>query len=225
MPHALRFHLLSLVSTVCLGGCQKTVAEMPAPVSNVVEMPPEHPWQGIASGDDQRNLDRLSDAWAEALASARRAGFARVIAAEGPLLDPDAAQPQPAPPPGSYMCRVIKLGATGRRAAAFTAFKPFFCHVGVRDDQLSITKQTGSQRPAGYLWEDGRRDRLIFLGSMALGDEDVPLPYGENRTRDMAGVFERVSPFRYRLVIPYPNGASKLDVFELKPAPIQAEEG
>jgi hypothetical protein len=33
----------------------------------------------------------------------------------------------------------------------------------------------------------------------------------------MAGVVERVAPFRYRLVIPWPRGNAKLDVFELIP--------
>ena len=89
--------------------------------------------------------------------------------------------------------------------------------VEVEDDLLTIVKQTGSQRPAGRLWEDDVADRLIFLGTLALADEDEPLAYGENPKRDMAGVFERVGPFRWRLVIPWPQSPSKLDVFELTP--------
>ncbi len=52
---------------------------------------------------------------------------------------------------------------------------------------------------------------------MALGNEDVPLAYGENAARDMAGIFERYGDFRYRLVVPWPRQDSKLDVFELVP--------
>jgi len=33
----------------------------------------------------------------------------------------------------------------------------------------------------------------------------------------MAGVLERIGPFRWRLVIPWPQSTSKLDVFELTP--------
>jgi hypothetical protein len=33
----------------------------------------------------------------------------------------------------------------------------------------------------------------------------------------MAGVFERIGAFRWRLVIPWPQSTSKLDVFELTP--------
>jgi len=82
---------------------------------------------------------------------------------------------------------------------------------------LTIVKQTGSQRPAGRLWEDDDATRLIFLGSLALGNEDQPLAYGDDPRRNMAGVLERIGPFKWRLVIPWPQSTSKLDVFELTP--------
>ena len=37
---------------------------------------------------------------------------------------------------------------------AFTAYKPFFCYVEAEGSRLNITKQTGSQRPAGWLYND-----------------------------------------------------------------------
>ena len=58
-------------------------------------------------------------------------------------------------------------------------------------------------------------------GRPALGDEQAPLAYGEDPKRDMAGVFERIAPFRWRLVIPWPQSTSKLDVFELTPVALQ----
>ena len=67
---------------------------------------------------------------------------------------PRAALPRPAPTPGSYNCRLIKLGKAKAKGPAFESFKPFFCYVEVEDDLLTIVKQTGSQRPAGRLWED-----------------------------------------------------------------------
>ncbi len=99
-----------------------------------------------------------------------RAGSASEIEAEGTLLEPRAALARPAPTPGSYNCRLIKLGKATASAVAFERFKPFFCYVEVEGDLLTIVKQTGSQRPAGRLWEDDRPDRLIFLGSLALGE-------------------------------------------------------
>ncbi len=179
-------------------------------------------WRGVATEADEARLGRLGLAWQEALADARRR-FRRDIEAEGALLDPRGALPRPHPTPGSYNCRLVRLGSTRPSAPAFEKFKPFFCYVEVEDDLLTIVKQTGSERPAGRLWDDDRKDRLIFLGSLALGSEDQPRAYGEDPKRDMAGVLERIGPFRWRLVIPWPQGTSKLDVFELTPVAEQPE--
>ena len=88
------------------------------------------------------------------LAEARARGFRSAIASEGELLKPGGALARPAPTPGSYNCRLIKLGNTTRRGPAFEKFKPFFCYVEVENNLLTIVKQTGSERPAGRLWED-----------------------------------------------------------------------
>jgi hypothetical protein len=63
----------------------------------------------------------------------------------------------------------------------------------------------------------------VFLGSLALGNEDEVLGYGDDRRRDMAGVFERIAPFKWRLVIPWPQDGAKLQVFELTPVADQPE--
>ena len=173
-------------------------------------------WKQVATADDQDRLSRLQAAWESALAEARKTNPGE-IRREGVLLKPDAAMARPGPTPGSYNCRLIKLGKVVPKTRSYESFKPFFCYVEVENDLLTIVKQTGSQRPAGRLWEDDNPARLIFLGSLALGDEDQPLAYGDNPKRNMAGVFERIGPFRWRLVIPWPQGSSKLDVFELTP--------
>ena len=198
----------------------------PQPNPNVVATVTAEPrtktdvWMEIATDADEHRLARLGLAWQEALRDARR-GYRREIEAEGALLQPRAALARPAPTPGSYHCRLVKLGKATASAVAFERFKPFFCYVEVEGDLLTIVKQTGSQRPAGRLWEDNRPDRLIFLGSLALGGEEQPLAYSEDPKRDMAGVFERVGPFKWRLVIPWPQSSSKLDVFELTPVALQ----
>ena len=178
-------------------------------------------WMKIATAADESRIGRLGAAWQEALADTNRR-FADEVRKEGELLEPNAALARPAPTPGSYNCRLIKLGKTGKDPA-FERFKPFFCYVEVEDELLTIVKQTGSQRPAGRLWEDDVPTRLIFLGSLALGNEEQPLAYGDDAKRDMAGVIERIGPFRWRLVIPWPQGDSKLDVFELTPVADQPE--
>jgi hypothetical protein len=179
-------------------------------------------WKAVATQADEDRLARIDAAWQQALTEAGKS-FSAEIRKEGALLKPRAALPRPAPTPGSYNCRLIKLGQAVPKTRAFESFKPFFCYVEVEDQLLTIVKQTGSQRPAGRLWEDDDSDRLIFLGSLALAGEDQPLAYGDDPKRDMAGVFERIGPFRWRLVIPWPQSTSKLDVFELTPVAEQPQ--
>jgi hypothetical protein len=202
---------------VSVSGCvARDRADRPRPVVTVEPQTKADIWQGLATDADKDRIARIGLAWQSALADARRRN-ARDVAAEGPLLEPRSALARPAPTPGSYNCRLVKLGRTNTRVPAFEKFQPFFCYVEVEGELLTIVKQTGSQRPAGRLWEDNQRDRLIFLGSLALGNEEQPLAYSEDPKRDMAGVLERIGPFQWRLVIPWPQDASKLHVFELTP--------
>lgn len=212
---------LALAVTV-LSACASVPKEAePRPVVLVEQAQKSDAWTRIAGADDVDRIRRLDGAWDAALSEARRAGFGETIDGEGPLLQPGAALARPAPTPGSYNCRLVRLGRYTNRSRAFESFKPFFCYVEVEGNLLTIVKQTGSERPAGRLWEDDVPTRMIFLGSVALGNEEQPLAYGDNKARDMAGVLERVAPFRWRLVVPWPRAQSKLDVFELTPVPVQ----
>ena len=186
------------------------------PSVEVGPIPASDAWKQVATAADEDRLGRLDAAWDSALGDAGKVA-AGLIRKEGALLKADAALPRPAPTPGSYNCRLIKLGKATSRGKAYESFKPFFCYVEVEGDLLTIVKQTGSQRPAGRLWDDDDPNRLVFLGSLALAEEDQPLAYGDNPRRDMAGVLQRIGPFRWRLVIPWPQSTSKLDIFELTP--------
>ena len=180
-------------------------------------------WKQVATPSDEERIDRLGLAWQQGLSEAK-ARFARQVSAEGSLLEPRSALSRPQPTPGSYNCRLISIGKTDSKAPAFERFKPFFCYV-LADDEgaLTIVKQTGSRRPAGQLFQDDDPNRMIFLGSLALADEKDPLGYGEDPERDMAGVFERIAPFRWRLVIPWARSGAKLEVFELTPVANQPQ--
>jgi len=213
-----RFPLLIIAATVAVGGCVP-VKEKPRAIVSVGEPVKADLWQGIASAADQQRLANVSGAWAAGLADARKAGFATALRDDAELVKSNAALARPAPTPGSYRCRLVKLGGK----PAFEKFKPFFCYVEVDGNLLTIVKQTGSQRPAGRLWEDDNPTRLIFLGSLALGDEETPLAYGDNPKRNMAGILERTGPFRWRLVIPWPQDGSKLHAYELTPVADQPE--
>ena len=214
---------LTLFMALLLAACTTAGAgEKPRPVITAEPSTKADVWEGIATAADKDRISRLGIAWQEALQEARKTS-AKDIEDEGALLRPRAGLPRPAPTPGSYNCRLIKLGRVSAKGPSFERFKPFFCYVEVEGDLLTIVKQTGSQRPAGRLWEDDRPERLIFLGSLALGEEDQPLAYAEDPKRDMAGVFERIGPFKWRLVIPWPQSNSKLDVFELTPVAQQPQ--
>ena len=65
--------------------------------------------------------------------------------------------------------------------------------------------------------------RSLFGRWLGGGDEKEPLAYGEDQNRNMAGVFERIAPFRWRLVIPWPQSGDALEVFELTPVADQPE--
>jgi hypothetical protein len=215
---------IAAVAALIVGGCQ-TKPKAPPGVTPTVEVGPPakaEAWKQLATEADEARLARLDDAWAAGLDEVKR-NYATQVRNEGVLLKPHAALSRPAPTPGSYNCRLIKLGRATPKTRAYESFKPFFCYVEVEDDLLTIVKQTGSQRPAGRLWEDDDPKRLIFLGSLALGEEDQPMAYGDNPKRDMAGVLERIAPFKWRLVIPWPQSTSKLDVFELTPVARQPQ--
>ena len=220
----LRYSAAPAALLVLLCGCEAVRDKHPgAGVSMIAEPETEAAiWTTVATDADESKLARLGLAWQSALADALPR-YKSQIDGEGVLLEPRAARPRPAPTPGSYNCRMVKLGSARDSEPAFEKFKPFFCYVQVEENLLTIVKQTGSQRPAGRLWDDEREDRLIFLGSLALGNEEQPLAYGEDPKRDMAGVFERIGPFRWRLVIPFPEGGAKLHVFELTPVADQPE--
>ena len=216
--------VMALIGMILLAGCETKPKQPPGvvPVVEVQQPTKSDVWKKVATQADQDRLKRLDSAWQQALTEAGKS-FGAEIKKEGTLLKPKAALDRPDPTPGSYNCRLIKLGQAEPKTKAYESFKPFFCYVEVEGDLLTIVKQTGSQRPAGRLWEDDDPTRMIFLGSLTLGNEEQPLAYGDDPKRDMAGVFERIGPFRWRLVIPWPQSSSKLDVFELTPVAEQPQ--
>lgn len=212
------FLSIALAATATLSGCATQKAGPPVVHASVEVGPPlkSEAWKALATPADLDRLTRAGLAWQEALDDARKTN-AGDIRREGKLLLPRAALPRPDPTPGSYNCRLIKLGKATPKSKPYESFKPFYCYVEVENELLTIVKQTGSQRPAGRLWVDDDATRLVFLGSLALGDQTAPIGYGDDPKRDMAGVLERIGPFKWRLVIPWPQSTSKLDIFELTP--------
>lgn len=217
---ATRMAILALAAAGC--AAKPPILVIPPPA----EAPAADPnnWRDVALAADAERIDRVQDAWREALADVRKTRFVRALAKEGPLLVPDAALPRALPPPGRYQCRVIKLGFAPvgrRRGPGFVVYPPYFCYVEQEGELTTLVKETGTERHAGRLWPDSD-ERLIFLGALAIGSESPPA-YGDDPARDLAGVLDRVAPFRWRLVIPWPRVEtrlpveSRLDVLELIP--------
>lgn len=208
----------SLALTLCIAGLELGVGLTlggcggghPAVIASADR--PEGPaWQDIVTPDDQARLIMLEDIWTKARGAVPPRLRAKV-AAEGPLLDPAAALELPALPPGFYQCRLVRLG--GRQG--FATYKPDFCFVDGNSRGVSLTKQTGTRLPGGWLHPDGKT-RQIFLGTLRAAGAKLPPPYGENPAVDQAGVVERVAPFRWRLVLPTAGQEAMLDVYELVP--------
>jgi hypothetical protein len=211
-----------LASCLMASGCVSPFRKV-APVGTTVtaEVPRNSGWAAVASDADRSRINRTALAWQSGIAQARARGFAAAIRSEGRLLVSGGGLARPAPTPGSYSCRLVTVGRSTGRGPVFERFKPFFCYIDLEGDLFTIVKQTGSQRPAGRLWPDQIPTRLIFLGSLALGNEEEARAYGADPRRDVAGVFERIAPFVWRLVIPFAQDGTTLQVFELTPVPVQ----
>ena len=174
-------------------------------------------WRSIATEDDRTRIRQWRNAWMRGLARAREAGHADELQREGVLLEPDAAVAWQDPPAGNYLCRTIKVGGKEEGMLDFVAYPAFACRVRNENGLMSFAKLTGSQRPLGMFLPDTSR-RMVFLGTLQLGDERRAMQYGHDRERDMAAVVERVGDRRWRVVFPYPHFESIVDVLELVPS-------
>lgn len=198
-----------LASALALGGCghREHVAGAPAPVTD---------WRSVATAADRDRLSQWRTAFVAGLDQARASGHAAELAREGRLLDPDAGRFAAHLAPGDYRCRVIKLGAKSAGSLPFVSYPSFACRIEDEGGIASFRKMTGSQRPVGVILDGGQK--LVFLGTMVLGDENRAIDYGRDAERDMIGAVESLGDGRWRMILPYPHFESLMDVVELVPA-------
>lgn len=206
MKRLLPLLLLPLLLPACAGGGAGPAAAVPAAAG----------WRSITTEHDLDRARKWRTAWVRAVAKARAGGHSAEIDREGVLLEPDVAQRGVAPPAGDYRCRVTKVGGQSEGLLDYVAYPYFDCRISAGAGPMDFVKLTGSQRPVGRLFPDGDR-RMVFLGTLQLGDERGVLRYGHDRQRDMIGLLERIGERRWRLAFPYPAFESTLDVLELVP--------
>ena len=213
-----------LIPLACaISACAMQPAARPRATAVMAELPAaEAAWRDALKPEDSATIDALPGAWLAARAKVVRANRTAMNRENG-LVEPAAALDHPALPPGSYNCRVIRVGGTAGRGG-YRVFPEQFCFVrGEPDGKLSFNKQTGSDLPNGWLYPDGDK-RYVFLGAQQLKPGQTSLAYGTDRSRDIVGVVERVGPFQWRLVIPRkaPDG---LWIYELTPVPNDRQPG
>lgn len=195
--------ILASISLLAVASCATTRAT-----------PPTQTWQEVATPEDRVRLRDWRSAFTRALEQARAANHGAEIAREGVLLEPDAAVGGPVPN-GDYRCRVIKMGAKSPGMLDYIAYPAFRCRIEQGKAQR-FNKLTGSQRHVGLIYPSDQL-RQVFLGTLVLGDETQAYQYGRDLDRDVAGWVERIGENRWRVVLPYPNYESLLDVIELVP--------
>lgn len=184
-------------------------------------------WRQVATVEDRQRLREWRDAWIKALRQVRAdPAAAATLSADPALFDPDRTIRGEMLAPGAYRCRMHRLGGNGVERLAGTAPPPRALLTGgwtgcrVEPTGEAATRRfatDGVQRASGLLF-DSTDARTVFLGTLALGDEERAMPYGRDTRRDMAGVVERIGETRWRLVLPFPGFQSTLDVVEIVPA-------
>ena len=219
MPRLPRPLILSALAALAAAACASTpITPPPPPPPDGPDGPVLRDWRGVVTASDRDRYERLDAAWDLALEQARRQRGSGDLASTGDLIDPDAARPSVTPPVGDYRCRTVKLGSQGgEEGLGYVVYGWFACRIEQTPNGLKFSKLTGSQRPAGLLFPENDR-RMILLGSMALADEPPANSYGQRPDRDLIAALERIGERRWRLVIPWPQNESNLDLIELVPA-------
>lgn len=169
-------------------------------------------WRTAATQADATRLEQRDATFVAALAEVNASEFAGELAKNALLYDPNTRLDKPLPPEGRYLCSTHKLGG---QFLAFIAYPDFVCAVYGNGDKRQFVKLTGSQRPVGYIYADGKRSG-VFLGSLMLGDDAGLVPYGQDKERDLAGTVERIDKNRWRIVFPQPYYVSTLDIIDLR---------
>lgn len=207
--------LVALTGALTLAACAATPAPPPPPSGAGGAVLRD--WRSIITVADRDRYQRRDAAWSLALQQARRQTGSGDLRSLGDLILADADRPSVTPPAGDYRCRTVKLGSQGGEdGLGYVVYGWFACRIEQTPNGLKFSKSTGSQRPSGLLFPENDR-QMVMLGSMALASEPAANSYGQRPDRDLVAVLERIGERRWRLVIPWPQNESNLDLIELVP--------
>ncbi len=197
-----------------LAGCTKSDELQPYAVVRRADV-----WQAVIKDSDRSRLARLSDAWEQARADIAAANADADLAALGVVGDPAAASPGPLPVAGRYRCRIIRLGwrqGADRLVPPVQAGTWGPCTMAADGIVLRLETAPAAQQFTGTLYPDV--DRLVFLGSVRLGDDMGRLRYGEDRDRDQLGVLTALGADHWRLALPWPRWSARMILIEIRAA-------
>ncbi|WP_292052957.1 MULTISPECIES: DUF4893 domain-containing protein [unclassified Brevundimonas] len=210
-----------------LAACASTGTVAPSPADAVAAPPPPPPppnvsvladWRSLITPMDRDRYQRREAAWTVALEQAHRLGGSGDLNALGALIDPDATLNDPLLPEGNYRCRTVKLGASSEDSdLGYVVYGWFACRITRTDEGLRLTKLTGSQRVQGIFYPENQT-HMVLLGAMALANEARAPEYASRPDRDVVSVLERIGPQHWRVVTPWPQVESNLDILELVPS-------
>jgi len=215
MSRLSRSPVLIALAALTLSACATAPPPPPPPGGSSATL---RDWRGIVTSIDRDRYARRDAAWSLALQQARRQTGSGDLRSVGDLIDPDIRLAPVSPPPGDYRCRTVKLGSQGgEEGLGYVVYGWFACRIEQTPRGLKFSKITGSQRPSGLLFPENDR-QMVMLGSLALAAEPAANSYGQRPDRDLIAVLERIGDRRWRLVLPWPQAESNLDVIELVPA-------
>lgn len=218
MSRLLRSLALTTLASLVVAACASTPPPPPPPPGGPGSPGALRDWRSIVTTADRDRYVRRDAAWSLALQQARRQTGSGDLAGLGDLIVPDVRRLPVAPPPGDYRCRTVKLGSQGGEdGLGYVVYDWFACRIERTPNGLKFSKLTGSQRPAGLLFTENDR-QMVMLGSMSLASEPPANSYGQRPDRDLVAVLERIGERRWRLVLPWPQAESNLDLIELVPA-------
>ena len=218
MPRVIR---AALLAAACLPwrrlrSAKKEVA--PVGTTVIAEVSRSDAWTGVASAADRNRINRTALAWQAGLGrGAAPAAFARRSAAKAACSSVAAAWRAPRRPRGRTAAGSSRSADRPSAARRSRSSSPSSATSTSRVSCSRSSSRPAASGPPGACGPTQIPTRLIFLGSLALGNEEEARAYGDDPRRDVAGVFERIAPFVWRLVIPFPQDGTKVQVFELTP--------